>query len=294
MAFPGMPTKFTKDWVLIDPELKHGGLADVVGPGWVGADVGDNPLSTNFDIVGLFNDLNRYLTSISMHPEADMDALPGNALVTQCLKAANTFFEDVADRTKTQATAMFSFVHAIPPVNRFQLTPIMYPVQCTFAMEFLHYGIGTLVSLAENSRNAAHKGLDPEAAHVVLSPLYAWKADVMKMWFNYEVENEISAKELASIIKVPRRILSTPDETDARPTAEDTSTVLAGQNVLNWVPDKTDLALFADIRASRYSPERIRQPETSRAVTEDALPNSPVNADDGTLVIQDGTAPPAV
>lgn len=279
MAFPGMPTKFVVPWSQIDPNGLHGGLPNVVGDGWVAPDINDNAISTNYDIVGLFNDLMRYGTAVSMHVEADMDALPGQSLVNECLRAANTFFEDVADRTKTQATGMFSFQHAIPPVNKFQLTPVMYPVASTFAMEFLHYTIGTLVSLSENSRNSAHKGLDPEAAHVILGPLYAWKADVMKIWFNYEVEGEISAKELASAMATvrARRVLSTPDETDERPADSTMVEVLSGMNVLNWVPATADWALFSDNRMSRYSPERIRQPENSRAVTEDALPNSGID-----------------
>ena len=292
MAFPGMPTKFVVPWTTIDTTGMNGGLANVVGEGWVAPDINDNPISTNFDIVGLFNDLMRYCTAVSMNVESDMDALPGNALVRECLRACNTFFEDVADRTKTQATAMFAFQHAIPPVNSFQLYPVMYPLNSTFAMEFLHYALGTLVSLAENNRNAAHKGLDPEAAHILLSPLYAWKADVMKIWFNYEVEDEISAKELAQLMSGvrARRVLSTPDETDERPDLESVAEASTGQNVLNWVPNASDWAFFADTRAARYSPERIRQPENSRAVTEDALPNTGVGQD-GTPAVKAGLSP---
>lgn len=293
MAFPGMPTKFIVPWTEIDPTGMHGGLPNVVGDGWVAPDINDNSVSTNYDIVGLFNELMRNCTSASINPEADSDALPGNALVDECLKITNTFFEDVADRTKTQATAMFAFQHPIPPVNSFQLYPVMYPLQNTFAMEFLHYALGTLVSLAENSRNSVHKGLDPEAAHILLGPLYAWKADVMKMWFNYEVEGEISVKELSTAMSTvrARRVLSTPDETDERPSGETVAEALAGKNVLNWVPDTSDWALFSDIRMSRYSPERIRQPENSRAVTEDALPNSPVDQSGDPLISQGSGAP---
>jgi hypothetical protein len=292
MAFPGMPTKFIVPWTSIDPTGMNGGLPNVVGEGWVAPDINDNDKSTNYDLVGLFNDLMRNVTSVSIHPEADADALPGHSLVEECLKVTNTFFEDVADRTKTQATAMFTFQHPIPPVNQFSLYPVMYPVQNSFAMEFLHYALGTLVSLAENSRNAVHKGLDPEAAHILLNPLYTWKADVMKIWFNYEVEGEISIKELAEAISTvrPRRVLSTPDETDERPSLETVNEILKGANVLNWVPDKSDWVLFSDIRMSRYSPERIRQPELSRAVTEDALPESGVDQA-GNPIISHGTPP---
>jgi len=44
---------------------------------------------------------------------------------------------------------------------------------------------------------------------------------------------------------------------------------------------------------SRYSPERIRQPELSRAVTEDALPESGVDQA-GNPVISHGAVPPSV
>lgn len=265
-----MPEKFYVPWDNIDPTLQHGGVEGELGNGWVAPDVGDNPTSTNYDIVGLFKDLNMYAAAISMHPEADSENLPGRALLETALKATSTFFEQVVDKTKTHATSFFAFSHAIPPVNHFTMSPIRFPVRNATANEFVHYCIGTLVELAESSRNALHKGLDPETSSIVLAPLYTWKADIMKYFFDIEVEGEVSPEELLRIFTgIAKPVLSYPDVTADRPTNEQVSEVLTGYDVLAFIPTAGDWAKFAELRLRRFKPERILQPEGARPTTED-------------------------
>lgn len=270
-----MPTKFVKPWTAVDPAATHGGIAGVLGPGWVAPDIGDNPTSKNHDIIGIFKTLNVMAQSISMHPEAEMEDLPGNSLLAEIFQAITYFFEDVLDRTKTQATAMFTFAHAIPPVDDFVMVPVMFPVRNPVANDFLFYALGTLVELAENSRNAVHKSLDPNASRTVMAPLYSLKADLMKRWFELEVEGEMSVKELNEILsgKAIRRP-SYPDESSETPDAAKVADALKGYDVAVWLPTPSDWARFADVVERSYRPERVLQPEAYRTVTEDVGPES--------------------
>lgn len=270
-----MPTKFVRPWVEIDSNLTDGGIPGVLGPEWVAPDIGDNPTSKNHDLIGIFKNLNVMAQSISMHPEAEMEDNPGNGLMSEIFQAITYFFEDVLDRTKTQATAMFSFSHAIPPVDDFVMVPVQFPVRNQTANDFLFYALGTLVEIAENSRNAVHKSLDPAAARTIMAPLYSYKADLMKRWFELEVEGEISVKELNEILagrKVRRP--SYPDESTELPDAAKVAEALKGYDVAVWLPNEQNWTQFADVLERSYKPERVLQPEAYRHTTEDVVPES--------------------
>lgn len=270
-----MPSKFVKPWAAVDPTLTSGGISGVIGPGWVAPDIGDNPTSRNHDLIGIFKQLNTMAQSISMHPESEMDDVPGNSLLSEIFSAITHFFEDVLDRTRTQATAMFTFAHAVPPVDDFVMVPVMFPVRNQTANDFLFYALGTLVEIAENSRNAVHKSLDPAAARTIMAPLYSLKADLMKRFFELEVEGEMSVRELNEVLsgKAVRRP-SYPDESSELPDATKVAEALKGYDVAFWLPTPSDWARFADVTERSYRPERVLQPEAYRSVTEDVGPET--------------------
>lgn len=273
-----MPTKFYKPWNEIDPSLQHGGIPGELAAGWVGADLGDNRTTTNKDMHNITYWLSQALTAVSMNPEADAQGMPGRRLVEQCLKVAETFTEMVVDVTHSHASKFFAFTHAIPPTNTFKITPIRYPVRSLFAEEFLHYGIGTLVELVENNRNALHKGLDSQASNIILEATWTWKAGVMKYWFDKEVAGEISTMELEELYRgIRRSVPSYPDETGDTPEEGAVAQMLAGLDVLAWVPQPADWTKFAELRNRRFEPEAIFQPEATRQSTEDVVPPGGIN-----------------
>jgi hypothetical protein len=273
-----LPTKFTKPWSAVDPSMQHGGIPGGLSEGWVGADLTDNLSTTNKDIHSTVYWLSQALTAVSMNPEADAQGMPGKRLVEQCLSVARTFTEMVVDCTHTHASKFFAFTHAIPPSNMFKITPIRYPVRSIFAEEFLHYGIGTLIELAENNRNAVHKGLDSQASNVILEATYTWKAGVMKYWFDKEVAGEISTAELENLyMGLTRSVPSYPDVTAETPETGDVAEALSGLDVLAFVPTNADWTKFAELRNRRFEPEAIFQPEAARPATEDMLPVGGVN-----------------
>lgn len=281
-----MPERFTKPWELIDPTLRHGGIAGELAGQFVGADINDNAQTTNRTVISLFNDLGMFASSISMHPEADVAVNPPRRIVEECLQAMMTFAGDVICNTKTHATKFFSFTHAVPPVSTFGLWPIRFPVKSEFASEFLHFAIGTLIEIAENSCNGFHKNLDPKSANCILEPLYEWKATLMKQRFAIEVPGEISQAELMKLyetINTPNPFY--PDVTTATPSKEATAEVKTGMDVLSWVPTEADWTQFARIHLLRYRPERILQPEATRQTTEDVI-SPDATAADGTAVTQ--------
>ena len=276
-----MPNKFYVPWSDIDPSLQHGGIAGELAEGWVGADLNDNVKTQNRDIHYLVYMLSQFATSISMHPEAELEGFPPKKLVDECFAAQSTMIERVVDVTHTHASKFFSFTHAVPPVSYFKLTPIRYPVRNRFAEDFLHYAIGTLVELAETNRNSVHQGLDNNAANIVVEALWNWKATQMKFWFDIEVAGEISSRELEALYTgVYRPHPSYPDETSARPSDAETSEALSGVDVLEWLPSASDWTKFAELHTRRYVPERALQPEGARPVTEDILPENGTTSGD--------------
>lgn len=273
-----MPEKYYKPWSEIDPNMTHGGIADELGR-FVAPDLGDNPTSQNRTLVTIFQEYNLSLMAVSMAPYSDVRGFPDRRLIEECLKVAQTLAERVITNTHTHATKFFSHTHAIPPTEHFKLMPIRYPLGNTFADEFVYWGIGTLVELAENNRNAVHKSLDPAASEVILRGMYSWKADVMKFWFAKEVAGEISDKELDDLfanVKLANPFY--PDVTAEKPSEGEVAEALTGLDVLKWLPEENDWTVFAQLRRRRHFPERVLQPEAAMPTTEDVTPHNTTTA----------------
>lgn len=279
-----MPVRYFKPWIEIDPDLKHGGITDELAPYYVGPDLGDNPISKNADLIRVFNAARDVTQSISMSPEAMKQGAPGRRIVEEALRGINTIFEKIVDVTHTDSSRFFEWMHAIPPNLTFALAPIRYPLRQEFAADFVHYGLGTLVEIAELNRNANHAGLDPQSADVLISPLYNWKATVMKYYFDLEVSGEVSRDEMLELFNGkyrPGPTVSPPDASAERPDPAATVEALSGIDVMQWFPTKEDWQNFGRLADERYVPERILQPEGSLSTTEDVAFEQTVRATDG-------------
>lgn len=272
-----VPEKFSIPWTQYDPNDTHGGIPRGNPADWVAPDLGDNVDTVNADMHSIVLKLCQFGTSISMHPESDMQGLPPKDIVESCLMAASTIIEDVVDVTHTNASKFFSFTTATPPRQVFALTPIRFPVRSEFAKDFLHYVIGSVVQAAESNRNAVHKGLDPKGANIILGPLYAWKANVMKKHFGIEVPGEISSRELSAMYdSLPFTHPGYPDEDESVADAQSVRDALTGRDVLAWLPTEAEWSKFAQIQERRFEPSNIYQPEGRRPTSEDNVPENPV------------------
>lgn len=279
-----MPAHFFLPWVKIDPTLRHGGIAGELEGQFVGPDIGDNTATKNLDMLSIFQAVNEVGASISMHHEADREGYPAKSIVEESLQAVNYVIEHIMDRTHSTASKFFGWNHAVPPTQLYKIRPLRYPLRSAYAQEFVHFAIGALVECAENNRNAAHSGLDPQAADKLIAPFYDWKARQMKFYFDIEVEGELSREELNTILGGkfrPGPTVSPPDETAETPNEDALSDALKGANVLQWYPDQKWWAVFGNLNDKRYQPERIWQPEGARATTEDVAPETLVNAGAG-------------
>jgi hypothetical protein len=283
-----MPTKFTLPWATIDPALKHGGITDALAPYFVGPDLGDNPNTMNGDMVMIFRELSRVTQSISMAPEAMKEGAPGRRIVEEALRGMNTVLEKIVDVTHTDATRFFEWMHAIPPNMVFPLVPIRFPLRQEFANQFVHYGLGLLVEVAELNRNANHAGLDPQSADVLIAPLYNWKANVLKYYFDLEVAGEISRQEMNELFNGkyrPGPTVSRADDSAERPDPDAVNEAMSGIDVVQFFPSLQDWANFGRLAQVRYVPERVLQPEGALSVTEDVASEHAVNAVDGEHII---------
>lgn len=283
-----MPGRFFKPWAEIDPSLKHGGIPGELEPFFVGPDLNDNPETKNPDLTNIFHTAQNAVRSISMHPNAMKEGYPDRGVVEESLLAVNSMLERIVDVTHTSATKFFTWCHAIPPNLGYSLAPIRFPVRQEYANTFVHYGIGLLVEIAELNRNANHSGLDPQAADRLIAPIYNWKANVIKFYFDHEVAGEISRDEQTELFDGkyrPGPTVSRPDESADRPDSAATTDALSGVDVLQWFPSKEDWAVFGRLQDSRYVPERIFQPEGAYSTTEDVAYEQNVNPTDGSSVI---------
>ena len=269
-----MPHHFYVPWAEIDPNLQHGGIEGELAGQFVGPDIGDNTSTLNLDLLAIFQAINDCGASISMHHEADREGYPAKGIVEESLKAVNFIFEHIKDRTHTTASRFFGWNHAIPPRQLFKIRPTRYQLRSIFAQEFVHTCIGAMVETAENNRNAAHSGLDPQAADRLIAPFYDWKAKCMKHYFDIEVEGELSREELNAILSGkyrPGPVVSPPDESRETPDSKALMEALSGANVVQWFPNMEWWAIFGDLNDKRYQPER------ARTTTEDVAPETPVN-----------------
>ena len=265
----GLPEKFYVPWSTIDPALQHGGIPGGL-EGFIAPDLGDNPTSNNRTLVDIFYELSMGIAAVSMHPMADVEGFPGRSLVEEALKCTQTFAEKVICNTHTYATKFFYHTHCIPPTEHFRFNGIRYPLRNGFADNFVYYGVATLVELAENNRNGAHKGLDPKASMVILNALYDWKGEVMKYYFGREIAGEISEREMMSLfenVNVPNPFY--PDISADQPDPGEVAEALTGFDVLKWLPSDVDWTTLSNLESRRYTPERVYQPEGTDQTTED-------------------------
>lgn len=288
-----MPTKFSKAWVEIDPALKHGGIPNELH-GYVGPDLGDNPTTVNPDCLAIFMELQSVIASVSMAPESMSEAQPGRGIVEESLNGLNAVFEKIVDVTHTDATKFHAWRHAIPPNLDFKLAPIRFPLRNPFANEFVHYGIGALVEVAELNRNANHSGLDPQSGNGLIAPLYYWKSKVMKIMFDLEVAGEISMNEMIDLFQGkyrPGPTVSKPDESAERADGDAVLEALSGTDVLQWTPNDVEWATFGNLNMKRFIPERTFQPEGAYPTTEDVRFEQTVDARDGSSTISTASQP---
>lgn len=289
-----MPTKFFKPWSEIDSELKHGGIEGELAPYFVGPDLNDNPISKNPDLVSVFHTTQAVVRSISMSPEAMKEGYPGRRIVEEALRGVNLICEKVVDVTHTDATRFFEWCHAIPPNLGFALAPIRFPLRQEFASTFVHYGLGLLVEIAELNQNANHAGLNPQSADKLIAPLYNWKANVLKYFFDLEVAGEITVNEMNALLNGkyrPGPTVSPTDESAERPDAAATKEALSGVDVMQWFPSDMDWVNFGRLANERYVPERIYQPEGALSTTEDVAFENKVDPNTGASVIGNNSQP---
>lgn len=267
-----LPDNFWIPWVEVDPDLQHGGIDGELEGQFVAPRLGDNPNTKNTDMLTIFHALRDAAASLSMHPAANNEGAPMRNEVEESLVAWNWVTERILDRIKPTSNVLFQWCHATPPTIGFDVRPIRFPLR----QEFLHSAtfmlLGTMVEVAESNANGFHSGVDPQSGHKLLAPLYHWKANVIKDWFDKEVSGEMSEAELVSLYtgEYPNIIL--PGDSAESPATGDVAERLTGVSVLQWAPKEENWTDFGKKRLALYYPERIFQPEGGMRTTEDVAP----------------------
>lgn len=270
-----LPINFWIPWSDVDPALTHGGIAGELEGQFVAPRLGDNPSTKNTDMLTCFHALRDASASLSMHPSANNEGPPMRNEVEESLVAWNWVAERVLDRIQPTSNRLFQWCHATPPTINFDVRPIRFPLRQEFLHGAIYMLIGTMVECAESNANGFHSGIDPQSAHKILAPLYHWKANTIKDWFDQEVAGEISEAELQALflnIDRPGPNIVPSGETQPAPGSDQISAVLTGVDVLQWFPTEQDWVIFGNKRMELYYPERIFQPEAGMRTTEDVAP----------------------
>lgn len=272
-----VPQTFFVPWSDIDPSLQHGGIPEVVGDGYVGPNLGDNPTTRNRDIRYIFDVIRDHGAALSMHPNADLESPVVRNVVNEVLKSINLIMERILDRTRTLATSFLILQHATPPSDRFELRPIRYPLRNPFMADVIYWYLGAMAETAEMGVNGWHSCLDPKTAHAILAPFFHVKANIIRDYFDQEVEGEIAMDELVTLFNSGElKNIYSPGESRSLPDTAGVADALKGVSLIQWFPADADWSIFADKQSKAFVPERIFQPEGSSGTTEDIAPERPV------------------
>lgn len=269
-----VPHEFWLPWSELDPDGANGGIVGALDD-FVAPSLGDNPRTKNIDIVAIFNAVRDSAAALSMHPFANMEGPPTRNVIEETLRALNWCMERIMDRTKTTSSGFFNWTHATPPYEAFAIRPIRFPLRSTYMNEVIYFMLGTQTELAEVNANALHSGLDPSSSHRLLSPLFHLKSNIVKDWFDQEVEGEITMTELNEIfsgIARPGPNIVPAGESQTAPAATAVEGVMSGVDLIQWYPAEEHWAIFAKKQAEVYKAERIFQPEGAVSTTEDVAP----------------------
>ena len=270
-----IPENFWIPWGDVDPTFLHGGIDGELEGQFVAPRLGDNPNTKNTDMLTVFHAMRDASAALSMHPSANNEGPPMRNEVEEALIAWNWVAERVLDRIQPTSNRLFPWCHATPPTIGFDVRPIRFPLRQEFLHNAVYMLIGTMVEAAESNANGFHSGIDPQSAHKILAPLYHWKANCIKDWFDQEVSGEISEAELLLLFSTVDRTgpnIVLPGDTQAPPESGAIAEVLTGVDVLQWFPQQEDWTIFGNKRMELYYPERIFQPEGGMRTTEDVAP----------------------
>jgi len=271
-----IPEKFWQPWSEIDPTGNHGGIAGALSE-YVGPRLGDNAKTKNVDIHTIFIEMSEAASSLSRHPAANTEGPPIRPIMEETLRALNLIFERILDRTRVCATGYHYWTHATPPMLDFKVRPIRYPLRSMFAEQVIYFLLGTLVETAEVNANDYHSNLDPSSAYRLTSPLYHLKANIIRDYFDIEVENELTTEELVGLtakLTRPGPTIVPAGSTQPKADSKEIEESLSGVDVLQWFPDQGDWVTFARKQMEVYKSERIWQPEGAGSSTEDIAPSN--------------------
>lgn len=271
-----IPEKFWQPWAEVDQSGDHGGLPGELGE-FVAPRLGDNPQTKNVDLHTVFTVIMETAAALSMHPTANLEGPPQRAIVEEVLRGLNLSFERIMDRTRSCSTSFFLWEHATPPYMTYKLRPVRYPLRNVFANHVIFFFLGTLVEVAEVNANGNHTSIDPSTSYRLIAPLHHLKSNIVRDWFDKEVEGEITQAELETLmggISRPGPVIVPAGQSQESPDEQAVSEALSGIDVMQWYPTAADWAVFGNKFSEMYKAERVWQPEGAGSTTEDVAPQT--------------------
>tara|TARA_R100001530_G_scaffold42175_4_gene32124 strand:- start:336 stop:1289 length:954 start_codon:yes stop_codon:yes gene_type:complete len=205
----------------------------------------------------------------------------GKDLVGACLDAINRVFALATSRVVTHANRLYSSTFGGPVPYQYMTIPIRWTGESPEALKYVMKFVETLYQIPQVRSNTIDNGLPSEHASIILQPLFALKADIMKHRFQLEVKGNVSPQELDALFRgsnlMPPLGSSFDDRRDSvadlavedatalanesaqTPTLEISEQIRGGVDVWTWVPSNQNWDTFAELNR-RFEVDGPSQP----------------------------------
>ena len=205
----------------------------------------------------------------------------GKDLVGSTLSAINRCFTSVSARVVTHANQLYSSTFGGPLAYQYMQIPIRWTGESPEALKYVLKFVEALYQIPQVRSNTIDNGLPSEHAAIIMQPLFALKAEIMKLRFRKEVQGDVSPQELDAIfrgsnLQPPLRhsfddhrdsssitasedAAAMLDESAKSPTVETAEQAMSGLDVWTWVPSQADWITFGEI-ARRMEMDGPQQP----------------------------------
>lgn len=235
---------------------------------YLAVDTLDRQLTSNQACWNLWDVINGEAQTLSARPSALQPVITKD-LLRDAIEAINRCFVQTTDRVVTRANRTFTDTFGGPAPYSFEPYPIRWAGENREALQIILSFVSAAYQIPQVRSNHLDNGIIDSHAKIIVEPLFALKADLMKRFFQIEPKGEISPDELDAIfrdggIRPPLAVSLTDtrdtpadlaaedaraltDESSRKPTPETLARVQDGQDVWKWVPTTANYLTAAEV-----------------------------------------------
>lgn len=244
-------------------------IAPQLPPGdYLAVDTLDRHQTSNNACWNLWDVINGEAQTFSARPSTLQPVITKD-LLRDAIEAINRCFVHTTDRVVTRANRTFTDTFGGPAPYSFEPYPIRWAGENREALQIILSFVSAAYQIPQVRSNHLDNGIIDSHAKIIIEPLFALKADLMKRFFQIEPKGEISPDELDAIfrdggIRPPLDVSLTDtrdtpadlaaedaraltNESSLKPTPETLAAVQDGIDVWKWVPTTANYVTAAEV-----------------------------------------------